>query len=130
MGGGSMGDLDTETLMGAARSLERLRRLYWRCFFGMIALLVVFGAPAYAFEFQLSPFDRGVLLSLLGVGLLACLAGMSVAWFGLMAFCCPQCEEQFTPPQWFCLGDRCIHCGLDLGPAAVTDAKPPAEVDL
>jgi uncharacterized protein (DUF983 family) len=61
--------------------------------------------------------------------LLPCLAGIIIAWSRLIAFCCPRCGENFAWPSWP-YSDRCIACGLDLGPSAITAGKPPADADL
>jgi len=127
----AVSDLDTKTWIEAARSYVRLRRRYWRCLLGMTALLVVFGAPISAFEHELNPYVRGILLSLFTVAWCACWVGGVVTWFTLIGFRCPRCGKQFIMSWWSSWpGNRCKHCDLDLSPAAIAAARPIAVVDL
>jgi hypothetical protein len=126
-------DLEAKTWIEAAQSYVRLRRRYWRCFFGMPGLLVllVFGAAISAFEHGLSPSVRGILLSLFIVAWCACWLGSLVTWFTLVGFRCPRCGKRFIMSWWSSWpSDRCKHCGLDLGPTAMATAKPLAAAGL
>jgi len=111
--------LDTKTWIDAARSYARLRRRYWRCLLGMPVLLVVFGPPIAAFERELNPCVRGILLSSFIVAWCACWVGGVGTWFALIGFRCPRCGKRFIMSWWSSWPtNRCKHCGLDLGPAA------------
>jgi hypothetical protein len=97
----------------------------------MPALLIIVGAPIAVFEHELNPYVRGILLSLFTVAWFACWVGGVATWFALNRFRCPQCGRRFIQSWWNNWPtNRCKHCGLDLGPAAMASAKPVAEVDL
>ncbi len=128
----AMGELDTNTWIEASRSYVRLRRRYWRCWLGMPASLVVLVALIPVFGHTLkNPYVRGALFSLLIVAWCACWLGCAVTWFALMGFRCPRCGKRFLISWWSSRpSNRCKHCDLDLGPAAIVSAKSTAGVDL
>jgi len=69
------------------------------------------------------------VLSFLAAG--AFLLVANAAWFELIGIPCPRCGEHFTAA--FGMGylrNRCKHCDLELGPAPMAKAKPPAGADL
>ena len=125
----AVGDPDAKMWLKEARRYGRLRRRYWRCFLGMPALLVVLGAPTFAFEDKLNPIVRGILLSVFGVGWCACWVGCLTSWFGLIRFRCPRCGKRFVlsrSSSW--LTAQCKHCELDLG--SIAAAKNDATLEL
>jgi hypothetical protein len=125
-----LGQLDTETCIEAAQLVARLRRRIWRCQLGMVAALL-FEVPVFAFWRELTPYVRGMLFSVFPLAACACLLRGNAAWFRLLNFRCPRCDKRFMVP--FGLGylrNRCKNCDLDLGAAAVAEAKPLDVLDL
>ena len=127
-----MGELDEQTCFDAALKYGRLRRWCWRCFFGMLILIVLLylaAVAAHAFQLDLNRKVRGGLFSLFALGWLLCWMGCMGSSIALKNFRCPRCRKRFTLKRcWGWAGNRCLHCQLDLGPSAITKAH--AEVDL
>ena len=112
--------MDTRTWIEAARRYVRLRRRYWLCFLGEVVLVAVFGTPLFVFADQMNSIARDILVSVLVVGFVACSVVTVITWFALVGFRCPRCGNQFMMSwtnSW--PTNRCKHCGLDLGPAAM-----------
>lgn len=115
-------ELDTGIWIVAAHRYVRLRRRYWRFFFG--AFLV--GLLMACLTGALDPAPEGAASAVLGcvavVGFLACWVGALVSWIGLIRFECPRCEGSFVMTWWGSWpGNRCKHCGLDLRAAAMAE---------
>jgi predicted RNA-binding Zn-ribbon protein involved in translation (DUF1610 family) len=113
-----MGDLDANILADAARRYTSLRRWSWRFTLGFMALWGVgalFGSLLGKYAALLSLFP----------GLTTCWVGVLVTSLSLTRFPCPRCGKRFILA-WWCswLTYRCMHCGLDLGPAAMATIKP------
>ena len=112
-----MSELDTSEWKDASRRYLRLRRLWWRCWFGGIALFAVLGTPLFVFK-QMNPLLQGAIGTVLGVGFLGCWVGCVVAWFGLVTLRCPRCGGRVMMSWWSSWPtNRCKHCGLYLGPS-------------
>jgi hypothetical protein len=125
-----MGDLDTATWIDAAQSYRRLRRRFFGCFLTAAALASAL-ILVRSLDLELDRHLRRLLLSLLAVGLCACWTVALVTRIQLIRFGCPGCGKRFALSWWSSQAtDRCKHCSLDLGQAAVAAAKPPAVVDL
>jgi hypothetical protein len=123
----AVGNIETRAWIEGARSYGRLRRRYWRCFLGMPASLILFGAPAIAFEDRLHPIARGILLLPFAVVWVGCWLGCAVTWFQMLAFRCPRCGKRNVVSWWSNWPTRrCKHCDLDLDPAAVSKKRPAA----
>ena len=124
-----MGDLDADTLADAARRYSGLRRRYWPSLLGFGALLgglmLFHMVEVEVGPLLLDPVLRGVLIVPVASGALACWVVGALAHFALMRFRCPRCRKRGTV-SWFSpwSTNRCEHCGLDLGPAAMATAKP------
>ncbi len=118
-----MGEVDTETLIEAARHAARLRRWIRRCQLGMFGVVLI---AVMVFEFwrELNPFVSGVFFWLRVLALGACLAVGNVAWWKLIEFRCPRCGKYFIAA--FGLGylkKACRQCGLVLDPAVIEKTK-------
>jgi hypothetical protein len=124
----AMGDFDINTWLEAAQAYKRLRRRFLGCYLGLLVLLSAFpvvGIPTVASELEPSPFVRDVFSSAFAVAWCGCLMGAAVNWFKLIGFRCPKCGKRFVLSWWRSWpDDRCLHCGLDLGPAATAGDKP------
>lgn len=129
-----MCNLDANKLADAARQYAGLRRWIWRYYFVGVALILGFGLTAKLnkdFGPLLDPGFGSLLFVPWVVGYLACFIGFSVTGSSLRRFRCPRCGEHFALV-WYSSWptDRCKHCELDLGPAAMATAKPSSEMDL
>lgn len=115
-----MGDIDPRTYLDAARSYERLRRLML-CFslVSMISFLLFFLALAM----NLEPLAAALFVVLIPI---SCMFGLGafLASFDLRDFRCPRCGERFAVSWWSSWPtNRCKHCRLDLGAAAMEKGK-------
>jgi hypothetical protein len=126
-----MGELDIGVMRRAACSYVRLRRRYWRCFFGMALLLVSIAISLSALRGEAAARVRVSIATACGIAYCACALGAILSWSALMRFRCPRCGKRFVLAWWSSWPtDRCKHCELDLGPAVLADAKKPAVVDV
>jgi hypothetical protein len=128
-----MGDLDASRPAETARRYNGLRWRYWRSFLGFSSLMGVV-ALIFSYKEELGPplnLISGVLGILLGVGFVVCGRVASDTSWSLMSFRCPRCGYRFIQ-SWYGYWptNRCHHCKLDLGPAAMATAKPAPELDL
>src|SRR3712207_6271221 len=88
--GEGMSGFETSEWTEASRRYLRLRRLWWRCWFGGVALFALLGTPLFIFK-QMNPQLQGAIGAVLGVGFLGCWGGCVLAWFGLVSLRCPRC---------------------------------------
>jgi hypothetical protein len=136
-----MSELDAKTLDASMWRYVALRRRYRRLFLGGMALAIACTAVGDLlhmiegrFKIQTDSVLHGLLsvpAVLLCAGVCVCLGGCFITQFSLwkmsfsvFPFCCPRCGKWFAFSGWGWFTDRCKHCGLDLGPTAMTTARP------
>jgi hypothetical protein len=119
-----LNDIDVKALADASRRFIKLRRLYWRFFFGAIILFAMLG-PANALDSQRHPVLYGVLTFTLPLGFLVCCLGGVVGWHLLLHFICPRCGERFILSSFSSWPSSvCKHCGLKLNVGEHAQLKP------
>jgi hypothetical protein len=111
----TLGELNTERWVGAARRYVRFRRCFWRFFLCGFAIVVVFGVPLTAAGEYIPRPLQALLFSALWLIVLVCWVGFMMSMLALWGFHCPRCRGRFAI-SWFSNWptDRCKHCGLNL----------------
>jgi hypothetical protein len=79
-----LGDVDPQGLADLARRYAKLRRSYWRFFFGGIVVFVVLATVLIAFGVQEHSGFHDMLVVTLALGFLICCLGGFVDWHLLM----------------------------------------------
>jgi len=82
----TLGELNTERWVGAARRYARFRRCYWRFFLSGFAVVVVFALPLAAAGEHIPRPLQALLFTALGLGLLVCWVGAVMSILALRAF--------------------------------------------
>lgn len=112
----AVGDVDPEALAGASRRYARLRRMLWRSFFGMWALIVASALCGFALGREGPGAPRAILMAALAAGVLACWLACIGAWCSLLGLRCPRCGGRFLLSRWSSWPEAaCKHCGQPLG---------------
>jgi predicted RNA-binding Zn-ribbon protein involved in translation (DUF1610 family) len=119
-----LNDIDDKTLVEVSRRFIKLRRLYWRFFFGAIVLFAML-VTANALDSQRHPVLYGVLTVMLPLGFLVCCLGVVVGSHLLLHFICPRCGERFILSSFSSWPSSvCKHCGLKLNVGEHAQLKP------
>lgn len=137
-----MGDLDPKTLDAGWRRYFALRRRHRRFMLGLLCFSVAFMVFVDLLDLiedrfkvqtkSVTHYLLSVPAVLLWTGAFACIGGLfithfslCITQFSLFPYCCPRCGKWFAAFGWRSMfTDRCRHCGLDLGPAAMATPKP------
>lgn len=113
------------------RSYARLRRRYRRFSLAGPAIFLLLAISLSASRDALDSVVGHALILLFFVALLAYLLVGMIAQSALLRFRCPRCGEWFNRTWWNNKPtDRCKHCRLDLGPAAMDWARANWNMDL
>ena len=126
-----MGELDTKLWIDAARTYARLRHRAWLATFGYVGTFVGFVIGFfYATANNWDALAGSLFLVFVPI---SCILGLAMlfAWLKLRGFRCPRCRHPFAlslSNGW--PTNKCKHCELDLGRAAVAKAKSTANSHL